>query len=141
MKVSSIRECVSWGYKEYFDKQCKQEFALITSDGSRRPIPSYRAPTGLWGRVKVALSGATARRERACARLNTFSANEKEATFQKVAIDKFVQVYAKSSDKQQASMIAMLTPDAWQALSFMHSPLFPTPHPSPPIPLNRSVRM
>lgn len=127
MKTPSIRGCTSLailfpkssfaGYKKYFDEQCKQDFH--STDTSRRPLPIYRAPVGLWGRVKVALSGATARRERACARLNTFVSsceNEVETVFHNVAMNKFVQVYNKSNLEQQHAMLSDLNTKAWNAL-------------------------
>ncbi|MYM40848.1 hypothetical protein [Duganella qianjiadongensis] len=77
---------------------------------------SYIPPTGLWGRITVALSGAAARRERACARLNTFydgAQNSLVATeFSNVAMLKFIKAYDECDDRvQRSAMMQSLNAD------------------------------
>ncbi|MYM39468.1 hypothetical protein [Duganella qianjiadongensis] len=89
---------------------------------ARSPFPAYKLMTGLWGRISVALSGAAARRERACGRLNTFSATDEgykspdQVKWRKaakgIAVEKFQAIYNASNAKQRDEMYAKLTASA-----------------------------
>lgn len=89
----------------------------VLSSSARVSVPTYKRVTGLWGRMKVALSGATAKRERACARLNTFMVPYKHQfkeydqwrkTASDIAFKKFTAVYNSSNRDNQELMLEML---------------------------------
>lgn len=103
-----------------------------SSTTQRSPYPTYRHVTGLWQRTMVVLSGAAAKRKRACARLNTFAAplEEQEATktntyaqwkAKDIAVRKFISTFRSSKESDQQKMRDMLTPDANTALQEWHT--------------------
>ncbi|MYM40847.1 hypothetical protein [Duganella qianjiadongensis] len=89
-----------------------------TVDFAPRTQPKYyRQPTSLWGRLTVALSGAAARRERACARLNTYHSKDSEnpinREFSNVAMLKFIKAYDECDNRlQKSAMMQSLDVDA-----------------------------
>lgn len=97
------------------------EAEQVSSDSARVFTPTYKRVTSLWGRIKVALSGAEAKRERACARLNTFIVTDKRKfndydlwrnTASNIAFEKFAAVYNSSSGAHQKLMLEMLAQNA-----------------------------
>lgn len=127
---SSIRKLVR--ANDEYAQHCERaiENAVSAADsGTPRILPRpYKQPASLWGRIKVALSGAVARRERACARLNALYSCEIEGAIGRdvnaLAMFKFVKAYkACPNEWERRAMILNLRDDelknaALKALGF-----------------------
>lgn len=151
MFATSIREFVRAGQrfpsmfgscKVYVDYMCRQQdLAVSVSTGRRYPVPRYRLPSSMLGRLIVAFSGAAARRRRACARLNTFvvcdQTEQQEEFFQHIALTKFEKVYRLSNKRQRQEMLRNLTPQAWEAVHAGWEVILTEQEaaPAPPLPL------
>lgn len=145
MSIQTIRAfaSINQAYLIY-SKSCgltyNRKHASVDSNGARLhpTLPTYTHPTSLLGRLAVALSGSAARRERACARANTFvlesacdanyaasfsntgapipvtdkESQSTQAAFELIALRKFMYVYKQSTKVQQEDMLGKLTPEA-----------------------------
>lgn len=143
---NSIRSYVSHARKKSANPKVQQALdnlykghisASTSTAAARSTKPSYQFRTSLWGRLVVALSGSAARRERACARLNTFSVmsftpaysynynfelDQAEIKLRTIAINKFEKEFARSTVAQRNAMNGKLTLLAKAALSIPSTP-------------------
>lgn len=108
--------------KSYIKHRC--EIRANTSTGEpRSPNLIYNPPTSLWRRFIVPLTGSAARRDRACARLNTFVVGADEAdnkmavVLQDAALKKFIHVYDKSGKESRQDMLNNLDRPAQQLVN------------------------
>lgn len=122
MPIISIRELCNSGaeYAAVRDQYFGHNVAVEPAHASRTQPRNYRQPATLWARVKVALSFGAARRDRACARLNTLYTKPNDlqgSDAQKVAVNdlstaalkKFAKAYIDCGDQtQRMDMMASL---------------------------------
>lgn len=119
MPITSIRTLArtSADYAAYRDQWVGHAVPVTPEQSSRSQPQNYRQPATLWGRIKVALSGAAARRERACARLNTLymaadaeGVNMVNRDFSEMAMKKFAKAFIECKDEaHKMVMMASLT--------------------------------